>query len=72
MKKILLVIGIICFAACLLALLFAALNWFGYYNLMDGSHELYAKLQWRMIAGLITAAVLAASGIVCFVLRIRL
>ena len=71
MKKALLIIGIICFAACLLALLFAALNWFGYYNLMDGSHELYVRLQRRMIAGFITAAVSAAGGIVCLIVRIK-
>lgn len=71
MKKALLIVGIICLAACVLSLLFALLNWIGYYNLMDGSADLYTRLHQRMIISFVASIILAATGIACMVLRFR-
>ena len=40
MKKVLLIVGVVCLIACVLALAFAALNWFGCSDGMGGSNEL--------------------------------
>lgn len=69
MKKLLLVAGIVLFAACAASLLYAVLNLFGYYHVLDGSAELYSLLHRRMIAFFAAAAVLAAAGAACLILR---
>ncbi|MBQ8842266.1 MAG: hypothetical protein IJZ65_06520 [Ruminiclostridium sp.] len=63
MKEVLFVVGIVLIILCVLSLLFAGLNWFGYYNLLDGSSEQYARLRSRMIIFLITGIILAVIGI---------
>lgn len=72
MKKLLLIIGIALIAAGVLALLFAWLNRFGYYNLLDGSSEQYAALRRRMNISFIAGLVLASLGAVCLLIRTRL
>ncbi len=72
MKKLLLVIGIICIIVCVLALLFAGLNMYGYYNVMDGSAELYSRLHARMIASFVVGIVLAVVGLLCLIARSKL
>lgn len=72
MKKLLLIFGIILIAAGVLALLFAALNRFGYYNLLDGSAEQYAALRRRMNISFFAGLALAALGAVCIFIRTRL
>ena len=72
MKKLLLAVGIILIAACVISLLFAALQLFGYYHVMDGSAALYHRLQQRAIVFLVTGIVLAALGTVCMIVRRRL
>ena len=69
MKKLLLIIGIVIIVACVLSLLYALLNLYGYYHVLDGSGELYGRLHRRMIVFLITGILLAAIGAVCFVIR---
>ena len=69
MKKLLLIVGVVSLIACVLALLLAALSWFGYYHLLDGSAEQYISLHRRMIAGFISGIVFAVIGIVCLILR---
>ena len=71
MKKLLLVAGIVSVIACVLSLLIAALGWFGYYNVLDGSADMYVSLHRRMIVGLILAVVFAAMAAVCFLLRAK-
>jgi len=71
MKHLLLTVGIISLIACALSLAFSALNWFGYYNVMDGSADLYSRLHQRMTVSLIAGIVLAVIGIVCMVLRTK-
>ena len=72
MKKLLLIFGIILIVAGVLALLFAALNRFGYYNLLDGSAEQYAALRRRMNISFFAGLALAALGAVCIFIRTRL
>ncbi len=72
MKTVWLVVGIVMIAACILSLLFAALNWFGYYHTLDGSSELYAAMHRRMIVFGALGIVLAAVGTVCIVIHTRM
>ena len=72
MKKMLLIVGIILIIACLLSLLYAALNLFGYYHVLDGSGELYSRLHQRMIIFGLIGIVLAVLGTLCFIFRSKL
>ena len=72
MKKLLLIFGIILIIAGVLALLFAVLNRFGYYNLLDGSAEQYAALRRRMNISFFAGLALAALGAACIFIRTRL
>ena len=72
MKKLLLIAGIIVLIACALAFAFAMLNLFGYYHVLDGSPELYTRLQQRMILFFVMGAVLAAVGTVCIILHFKI
>ena len=44
----LVIVGIILIIACVLSLLYAALNLFVYYHALDGSAELYSRLHQRV------------------------
>ena len=72
MKKVLLIVGILIIIVGILSLLFALLNMQGYYNLRDGSSQLYNKLHQRMITYSITGIILELVGIVCFIIRFRI
>lgn len=65
MKKWLLIAGIALLAACVLSLIFAAVNRFGYYHVMDGSTELYARLRSRMDLFFTAGVLCAALGGIC-------
>lgn len=67
MKSVLLIAGIVLVILCVLSLLFSGLNWFGYYNLLDGTSEQYARLRSRKIIFLIIGIVLAVIGIACLI-----
>ena len=71
MKKILLVVGILLIVAGVLSLAFAAINWFGYYHTLDGSHDLYERLNRRRFIFGIAGLVLTAIGIVCLIIRTK-
>lgn len=66
MKKVLWIVGIVCLSVCGISLLFGIFNRFGYYSVLDGDPELYARLHQRMTIGFAAAAVLAVIGVVCF------
>ena len=68
MKKWLLIIGIVVLAAGFLFLLGSAFNRFGYYNLMDGSADLYILLHQRMIVCFIIGIALTVIGAGCLVI----
>ena len=72
MKKILLIVGIILIFACVLALLFAALKWYGYRHLVDGTADHYTRLHRKMISYFVTGIVLAAAGTACIILRAKI
>ncbi len=72
MRKALLIIGIIVFVACGIALLMALLFNLGYYNVMDGSTELYHRLRSSVTVSLITGIVLALIGTACFIIRSKI
>ena len=72
MKKVLLILGIILMIACVLSLLVGAFNLYGYYHVMDGSQELYRRLQERMVMFLITGTVLGCASIACLVIRSKM
>ena len=72
MKKLLTILGIVLLAACVLSLLFALLNLFGYYHVLDGSAELYSRLHRRMLVFLVLGIVLAVGGAACLVMRSKI
>ena len=49
MKKLLLIAGVAFIFACVLSLLYAGLNLYGYYHALDGSSEFYARLHRRAV-----------------------
>ena len=65
MKNLLLIVGVIVIIACIMALLFAGLNLFGYYHALDGSPDFYARLHRRAIFWGGVGVVLAAVGTAC-------
>ena len=72
MKKLLLIIGVVIIIAGVIALLFSALQRFGYYHLFDGDADLYIRSHWRMIISLVIGIVLAVIGAVCLIIRTKL
>lgn len=71
MKKMLLIAGIILIIAGVLSLLYAALNLFGYYHVLDGSTELYSRMYQRMITFGLSGIVLAVLGTACLIIRLK-
>ncbi len=72
MRKTLLVIGIILVVVCVLSLAFSALNQYSYHHVLDGSSELYSRLQRRAVIFLVTGIVLAAAAAACFIIRSKM
>ena len=50
----------------------AVFNMMGYHNALDGSAAFYARLHHRMIVSFVVAAVLAALGAACLIIRSKL
>ena len=69
MKQLLLIVGIVSIIACVVFFLFAALNLFGYYHVLDGSAGLYSRLHQRMILFSVMGIVLAVVGTVCLIVH---
>jgi uncharacterized membrane protein HdeD (DUF308 family) len=69
--RLFLFLGIVLIAAAVLALLFAWLNRFAFYHLMDGSSAQYAGFHHRMIVSFAAGIVLALAGAVCLRMRAR-
>ena len=72
MKKMLWIVGIVMIAAAVVFILLAVLHLVGYYNVLDGSAELYDRLHARMICFYAVGGVLAAVGAVCLIVRRRM
>ena len=71
MKKLFLILGIVCIVICVFVLLFAALNLHSYHNLLDGSPEHYRHLHNRAIVSFVVGALFAIAGGICFFLRVK-
>ena len=72
MRKLLLIAAILLFIACFIAGMLACFNRMRYHNARDGSAALYARLHHRMIVSCVVAAVLAALGAACLIIRSKL
>ena len=72
MKVFLLIAGVTVIVACVLSVLFAALNTYVYHNMLDGSPEHYAALRKRAVVFFVIGAVLALAGAACLIIRTRL
>lgn len=69
MKNLLLSVGIISIIVCILSLLHAVLNMFGYYRLLDGSAEHYISMRRRMFVFSVIGIIFAVIGTACFIIR---
>ena len=72
MKKILLIAGIVIIIACVLCLLYAALNMYGYKHVVDGSAGLYNRLHRRMIIYFVIGTILAVIGTACIIFHFKI
>ncbi|MBP1588179.1 MAG: hypothetical protein ILO53_07275 [Clostridia bacterium] len=69
MSKFFLIAGIVILALSVLSFAFAALSRYFYFNVMDGSSGLYARLERRSLASLIAGIVLLIIGAAFLVIR---
>ena len=72
MKKLLLIIGGVLIIAGVIALLFSALQLYGYYHLLDGEADMYVAMRWRMIISFVIGMVLVGIGAGCLFIRTKL
>lgn len=72
MKTALLIIGVVLAVACVLSVLFAALNMYAFYNLRDGTPQHYVGLRQKATTFFIVGAVLVLLGAVCFLVRAKM
>lgn len=69
MKKLLLITGILIIILGVIALLFSALQGYGYYHLLDGDADMYLGMHRRMIQFLVIGIILVVIGAVCMIIR---
>ena len=69
MKKLLLITGILIIILGVIALLFSALQGYGYYHLLDGDADMYLGMHRRMIQFLVIGIILVVIGAVCTIIR---
>lgn len=72
MKKLLLIAGVVIIVAGVIALLFSALQRYGYYHLLDGDADMYIRLHWGMIISFVIGIVLVAIGAVCLIISTKM
>ena len=72
MKKLLFIVGFIGLITGALSLLLSVFFRHGYYNVLDGSGDLYASLHQRMIVFFVVGVILAVVGIASMVIRAKL
>ena len=72
MKKLLLIAGVVIIVAGVIALLFSALQRYGYYHLLDGDADMYIRLHWGMIISFAIGIVLVAIGAVCLIIHAKM
>jgi len=69
LKKLLLIFGILILISGAIALVFSALQGYGYFHLLDGDADLYIRLHRRMILFFVIGIVLSLLGILCMIIR---
>ena len=72
MHKVLFILGIVCIVIAVIALLYAALQRFGYYHVLDGDSDMYARMHLHMIVSFVIGIVFAIAAVVCFVIRAKM
>ncbi len=72
MKKFLLIVGIVLVVACVVSLLYAALNYYGYRNVVDGSAGLYRRLHQKAVTYFSVGTTLAVIGTICLILQSKM
>ena len=68
-KGLLLIAGVVISVSGAAALLFSALQRYGYDHLLDGEADTYIRLHRRMIIFSVIGIVLAVIGAVCLIIR---
>ena len=68
-KIVLLISGVLIIIAGVIALLFSALQGYGYYHLLDGDADMYSRLHRRMILSLGIGIVLVVIGAISIIRR---
>lgn len=71
MRRGLLIAGVVLLAVGVPALVFAAMNLFGYYHVLDGSPALYAALHSRAVLFFVLGGLLILGGAVCLFFRFK-
>ena len=69
MKKFWLIMGVAIIIIGVTALLFSALQRYGYYHLLDGDADLYLRLHRRMIVFFVVGILLVVIGASCIIIR---
>lgn len=72
MKKTLLFLGIITLVIGIFVILWGLLNWFMFYHVLDGSFDLYNRLEMQMIISFAVGAIFTVGGIICLIVRKKL
>ena len=72
LKKLLLIAGVVIIVAGVIALIFSALQRYGYYHLLDGDADMYIRLHWGMIISIVIGIVLVAIGAVCLIIHAKM
>jgi len=72
MKKLLLILGTVIIIAGVIALLFSAIQRYGYYNILDGDADLYIGLHRRMVISFVIGIIFEVIGVVCLILRTKM
>lgn len=72
LKKLLLIAGVVIIVAGVIALIFSALQRYGYYHLLDGDADMYIRLHWGMIISFAIGIVLVAIGAVCLIIHAKM
>ncbi len=71
MRRALFIAGVVLLAVGVPALVFAAMNLFGYYHVLDGSSALYASLRLRAAVCFTVGGLLLLGGAVCLFFRFK-
>lgn len=72
MHKVLFILGIVCIVIAVIALLYAALQRFGYYHVLDGDSDMYARMHLHMMVSFVIGIVFAIAAVACFVIRSKM